>query len=163
MSTESSPATLAEKLERLFRAVHPGSRGEYTYREVAEAIRQRGGPTISPTYIWQLRTGQRTNPSMRHLEALAEFFGVPVSYFSSDDTAARVNAELDLLAALRDTSVRHIALRAAGLSPQSLAAITDMIEHVRRLEGLPDPPTGPANPPAPGAPRDPTDEGTASD
>jgi transcriptional regulator with XRE-family HTH domain len=152
---------VADKLERLFRTVHPAGRGEYTYREVAEAIRQAGGPTVSPTYIWQLRTGQRTNPSMRHLEALARFFGVPVGYFSNDDTAARVDAELDFLAALRDASVRHIALRAAGLSPQSLAAISEIIEQIRRLEGLPDPPTGPGAAPGSDPVHNPRGETTA--
>ena len=57
-----------------------------------------------------------------------------------------------LLAAMRDTSVRGIALRAVGLSPKSLNAIKEMIERVRELEGLPsttepdDAPTGGRSP-----------------
>lgn len=34
--------TLAEKLNRLFGTVHPPGRGEYSYEEVAAAIRERG-------------------------------------------------------------------------------------------------------------------------
>jgi transcriptional regulator with XRE-family HTH domain len=130
--------TLAGKLDHLFRTVHPGARGEYTFEEVASAIRDRGGPTISATYIWQLRKGIRDNPTKRHLEALAGFFGVPPAYFFDDAAAERIEAELELLSALRDAPIRQIALRAAGLSPKSLGAITEMVERVRELEGLPD-------------------------
>ena len=72
------PDTLAKKIDRLFKTVHPG-RGEYTHEQVADAIRQAGGPTISATYVWQLRKGIRDNPTKRHLEALSGFFGVVTS------------------------------------------------------------------------------------
>src|SRR5207253_7194966 len=104
--------------------------------EVASAIRERG-VTISHTYIWQLRKGLRDNPTKRHLEALAQFFGVPTAYFLDDDVAG-LNDQLELLSALRDGGVRSVALRAAGLSVQSLDAIRGMVEDARRMEGLPD-------------------------
>src|SRR5262245_58009687 len=66
--------TLADKVERLFRTIYPRGRGPYSLEEVAEAIRRQGGPTISATYIWQLRRGLKDNPTKKHLEALAEFF-----------------------------------------------------------------------------------------
>jgi ESX-1-secreted protein regulator len=135
-------ATFAEKLERLFRTVRPQGRDEFTPDEVSSAIAKRGGPTISSTYIYMLRRGQRDNPTKKHLEALADFFGVPPAYFFDDDTAARVNAELDLLVSLRDASVRDIALRATGLSSRSLATIREVVERVRQLEGLEDAPSG---------------------
>jgi len=127
--------TLAEKLDRLFQTVHPAD-GEYTHEEVASAIREAGGPTISATYLWQLRKGLRDNPTMRHLEALSEFFGVPPAYFFDDEVSARIDVELSLLASLRDAKVRQVALRASGLSAESIEAIVDMIERVRKLEGL---------------------------
>lgn len=135
--------TLAAKLNHLFRTVHPRDGGEYSFEEIAEALRVSGKPTISATYIWQLRKGIRDNPTKRHLEALAEFFGVPPAYFFDDAAAERIDAELALLTAIRDSSVRQLALRAAGLSPKSLNAITEMIERVRELEGLPDTTEGP--------------------
>ncbi|MET7426705.1 XRE family transcriptional regulator [Dactylosporangium sp. NPDC005555] len=134
--------TLAEKLDRLFGTVHPPGRGEYSYEEVATAIRERG-VMISHTYIWQLRKGARDNPTKRHLEALAEFFGVNAAYFLDDEAARRIDEQLELLAALRNTGVRTMALRAAGLSGPSLEAIHGMIEHARRIEGLPDDPPPP--------------------
>jgi transcriptional regulator with XRE-family HTH domain len=128
--------SLAEKIDHLFRTVHP-SKGEYTHQQVADAIEEAGGPTISATYLWQLRNGKRDNPTMRHLEALSSFFGVPPAYFFDDEVTERIDAELELLAALRDASVRHVALRTAGLSEESIGTIVDMIERVRKLEGLP--------------------------
>jgi transcriptional regulator with XRE-family HTH domain len=131
--------TLAEKVDRLFRTIHPRERGEYSFEEVAEGIRARGGPTVSATYLWQLRRGLRDNPTKKHLEALADFFGVSPSYFFDEEAAKRIDAELDMLAALRDSPVRQIALRAVGLSAESLATIADMVERVRQLEGIPEP------------------------
>src|SRR5947208_2004720 len=75
---------LSQKLDFLSRSVHPPERGEYTFEEVADAVRAGGGPTISATYIWQLRKGIRDNPTKKHLEALAGFFGVPPAYFFDD-------------------------------------------------------------------------------
>jgi transcriptional regulator with XRE-family HTH domain len=128
--------SLADKLDRLFQAVRPAGRGEYSYQEVADAIRAEGGPTISATYLWQLRKGLRDNPTRNHLAALARFFGVSPAYFFDEDAAEVVDAQLSLLAAMRDASVRSVALRAAGLSVESLAAVQVVIDHARRLEGL---------------------------
>lgn len=128
---------LAARVDHLFRTVRADDGGEYTFEEVAEAIRAKGGPTISATYLWQLRKGVRDNPTKRHVEALASFFGVPPAYFFDDAEAARIDAELLLLNALRDAPVRQLALRARGLSDKSLATIAEMVERVRELEGLP--------------------------
>ncbi len=139
MADREGRRTLAEKIDRLFKAVHPAE-GEYTHEDVARAIRAAGGPTVSSTYLWQLRKGLRDNPTMRHLEALSDFFGVPPAYFFDDELSARIDAELTLLASLRDARVRQVALRTSGLSAESIGAIVEMIERVRQLEGLADPP-----------------------
>lgn len=144
MPDDAAEGDLAAKLNRLFRTVVPRGGGEYTFEEVAEAIRAKGGPTISATYLWQLRKGVRDNPTKRHLEALAAFFGVPPAYFFDSGEAERIDAELDLLTALRDAPVRQIATRANGLSIKSLQAIADMVDRVRELEGLSPSPPDPA-------------------
>lgn len=136
--------TLADKIDHIFATVRP-SKGEYTHEEVATAIREAGGPTISATYLWQLRKGHRDNPTKRHLEALSDFFGVSPAYFFDDEAAERIDAELALLTAMRDASVRQVALRASGLSTESLQTIADMVERVRKLEGLPEGATGPGS------------------
>ncbi len=134
----STGGTLADKVNRLFRAVRPAGRGEYSNQDVATALVERGSASISATYIWQLRKGLRDSPTKRHLEALAQFFGVPPSYFFDDEAGQQVAAELDLLAAMRDAGVRQIAQRTAGLSPAGLDVIHSLVEHVRQLEGLPE-------------------------
>jgi transcriptional regulator with XRE-family HTH domain len=142
LTNSSSPAarTLADKLNHLFETVIPPDRGPYSSEEVARAITD-GGVPISGSYIWLLRRGQRDNPTLRHLEGLARFFGVPPAYFFDDRVAEEVNAELRLLVALRDSHVQRVALRSAGLSAQSLNSIAEVIERVRELEGLPRDPT----------------------
>jgi transcriptional regulator with XRE-family HTH domain len=137
VSQNNSPRTLADKLNHLFATVHPASRGPYSNDEVAAALGERGGPTISGTYLWLLRKGQRDNPTLKHLEALASFFGVPPAYFLDDEATAKVDAELDLLNVMRDLGVHTLALRLAGLSPKSLQSIEEVVERVRELEGLP--------------------------
>jgi transcriptional regulator with XRE-family HTH domain len=132
----SAGRSLAERLDHLFETVHPAGRGPYTNREVANAINANGGPKISATYVWQLRRGERSNPTVDHLRALAGFFGVPTSYFIEDDTH-RIDAELELLVALRDAGVRQIALRASELPPESLEPVRQVIEVMRGVHGLP--------------------------
>jgi transcriptional regulator with XRE-family HTH domain len=128
----------AERIDRLFRTVHPKDRGPYTPAEVADAINQAGADkVVSGTYLWLLRTGQRDNPTMKHLIAISRFFGVPPSYFFPDDVMQQDAVPAELAAALSDDKVREMALRAAGLSDRSLKAITDMIESARTVEGLP--------------------------
>jgi transcriptional regulator with XRE-family HTH domain len=122
---------------RLFRTVHPKDRGPFTPAEVAAAINTAAGErVISSTYVWQLRTGRRDNPTHKHLSALAAFFGVSPMYFLDDAEASRDTIPPDLVAALKDDEIREMALRAAGLSDRSLQAIRDMIESARAVEGM---------------------------
>lgn len=140
MATQDEPTTgsagLAAKLDRLFTTMRPSPDREYTHDEVAQAIGTGGGPTISATYVWQLRTGRRDNPTKRHLEALAGFFGVAPAYFFDDERAGEIERQLALVAAMRDAGVRSVALRASGLSQQSIDALLLMVERVRQLEGV---------------------------
>lgn len=87
--------------------------------------------------MWLLRTGQRTNPTVTHLQAIADYFEVPVAYFFDDTVADELSAELELLRSMRDNGVKQIALRASGLSPEALRAIAGLIENARSLQGLP--------------------------
>ncbi|WP_456249574.1 XRE family transcriptional regulator [Longispora urticae] len=127
-------STLAEKIDRLFDIVRRPNREQYSHEEVARACREATGETFSATYLWQLRTGRRDNPTKRHLEALAQFFQVPPAYFFDDQQGARIAEELALLGALRDAAVREVALRAVTLSPEGLGTISDMIEAIGRRE-----------------------------
>jgi transcriptional regulator with XRE-family HTH domain len=116
----------------------PGGQAEPSYMAVAEAIRATQGVQISHTYIWQLRTGRRDNPTVAHLTALATYFGVPVAYFLDDEQTAKIDAQLELLRTLRDAGVTQMALRAADVSPRGRETINELIRKVweseRRLE-----------------------------
>ncbi|MER5435998.1 helix-turn-helix domain-containing protein [Streptomyces sp. NPDC002588] len=131
----------AARLDWLFKRVHPAGRGPYTYKEVEEAIREAvgpGGKGLTASAIQQLRTGGNANPKLSTVQLLADFFGVAPAYFFDDKEAEATQAQVDVVAALRDADVKSIALRASGLSSEGLRQIRGIIEHVRHLEGLPD-------------------------
>ncbi|GAA4947760.1 hypothetical protein GCM10023205_04670 [Yinghuangia aomiensis] len=139
--------TLSEKLAHLFGTVHPASRGPYSNAEVAREIRAAADDDagLSASAIAQLRSGAKTNPTMKTIEALASFFGVPPAYFFDDAVARQTDAEIAEITAMRD--VQSVAMRASGLSEGSLKMVLAVIDHARALEGLPEldegePPTG---------------------
>ena len=146
-STARGP--LADRLDKLFRSVRRPDGREYSHREVSEAITRAGEP-ISHSYIGQLRAGQKDNPTLRHMRALARFFGVPVEYFTSTELAAEVNRELDLLVALKDLRVHAVALRHAVLpeAEHSLAELTRTVEIIRMLGQMGTPGENPEPSPA---------------
>ncbi len=127
--------SLAERLNHLLTATAPPSGKLATTRELAQQLTD-AGHQVSHTYVARLLNGQADDPSMRCLQALAKVFGVPPGYFVDDETAEKVNRDLDLLAALRDGDVRVIALESRGLSPSSQETVLSVIKQVRRLEGL---------------------------
>ena len=52
-------------------------------------------------------TGQRDNPTIKHLIAIARFFGVPPTYFFPDDAMQQGAVPAELAAALSDDKVRE--------------------------------------------------------
>jgi transcriptional regulator with XRE-family HTH domain len=122
--------SISGRLDRLFRQLRP----EPSYMAVAEAVRNDQGVSISHTYIWQLRTGRRDNPTIQHLTALATYFGVPVSYFVDDEQTTRIDSQLDLLRTIRDAGVTELALRAADVSPRGRDTISELIQRVWESE-----------------------------
>lgn len=75
---------------------------------------------------------------MKHLEALAGFFGVAPAYFFNDESSERIAAQLELIETIRDNDVVEVATRASGLSVETLKTIKGFIERARQLEGLTD-------------------------
>lgn len=137
----SVPPTLADRLNHLFATVRPREGREYSNEHVAAAIGREGSVTISQSYIWALRKGSKDNPTMKHLEALARFFGVPVSYFFDDEVTGRVNEQLVRLRMEQhrahseaDRQVELMAMRAGELSPGRRQQVMDLLEVVHALE-----------------------------
>ncbi len=127
--------SLAEKLDTLFKTVGKEGGKEPTYQDLADRIAERSGVKISPSYIWELRTGVTTNPRRGHLEALAAYFGVPVSYFFDESDPERVDPVM--LAAMRNPEMRRVVVRASDLSPAGVAALARIVESLRMMEKLP--------------------------
>ncbi|WP_371484888.1 helix-turn-helix domain-containing protein [Kitasatospora sp. NBC_00315] len=128
--------TFAEKLDHLFRTVHPAGRGPYTLQEASEAIGAGAGEGragLSASAIQKLRIGTKTNPTMRTIESLARVFGVAPQYFF-DDAPPAGPADPGLLAAVDVPGVRALALDAAALSQESRAAVHAMAVRLRELE-----------------------------
>jgi transcriptional regulator with XRE-family HTH domain len=140
-----SDSELSVKLNKLFDIMRKPSDPPLSNAAAAEAIKNKTGVSISTAYIWQLRTGAKTNPTVQHLRAIAEFFGVSPSYLIDPGVDPEIDAQLNLLQALRDNGVRDLAMRAHGLTPESLNSVASMVDHVRGLERLP--PIAPATKP----------------
>lgn len=137
-SGTTASMSLADKLNRLFVTIRRPDGREWTPDAVAAQI-TAGGEKISGIYVYMLKTGRKDNPTKRHLEALARFFGVDAAYFfDNGKSTEEIDAQLQLLAVLRDAKVRDVALRTAGLSPEALNSIRTMIDYSRAREGLPD-------------------------
>lgn len=134
MTEPAAADDLAARLEHLFATVrHPDGRA-FTHEEVAADLRKVGGPTISATYLWQLRKGQRTNPRMSHLEGLARFFAVDPAYFFATELGETMRANLELAVAVGDPYTRRLAAVAGRLTPASRHLLEETSEHLLVLE-----------------------------
>lgn len=128
---------LSIKLDKLFDIMRKPSEPPLSNAAAAEAITKKTGVSISAAYIWQLRTGVKTNPTVTHLRAIAQFFGVAPSYLIDPGIDPNIDAQLNLLEAMRDAGIRDLATRASGLTPQALKSVSAMVDHARQLEQLP--------------------------
>jgi transcriptional regulator with XRE-family HTH domain len=86
--------------------------------------------------VGELKNGKKTNPSLDQIRWLAAAFGVSAGYFTDDEVAERVDAELDRLAAhqqntqlaeLAEQTV-SIAERTANLDESDKLTLAQMVE-----------------------------------
>jgi transcriptional regulator with XRE-family HTH domain len=125
---------LALKLDHLFLTVPaPTRRGLYSNDTAAKALAVQG-VQVSGVHLSHLRSGRRDNPSARLLAALADLFGVPIGYFLDQTIQTQVDADLMLLATIRDDRVKELLARVQGLSPSSLDQLDSLAGHLQRLE-----------------------------
>jgi transcriptional regulator with XRE-family HTH domain len=128
--------SFASKLAYLIETVHPPDRDPYSYREIAAAIADHPG-AMTAAHINQLVNGKQPHPRIHYVEALASFFGVPVTYFFDDDAAARINDQITQISAWRDTEARHIAERVVELNPRDRNTVTNLIDSLRAYDQQP--------------------------
>lgn len=129
----SEKRTIASKLRHLYDTVHPPDRGPYSYREVADAIAGHAG-AMTAQYIGQLMSGKVAHPKINYLEALAEFYGVPASYFFDDEVATEIDTQISAVTSWRDTEAGEIAQRISDLSPEHREAVTGLIDQLANYE-----------------------------
>jgi transcriptional regulator with XRE-family HTH domain len=133
---ERGRATLAQRLDHLFDTVRRPDGQEYTNEHVANAV-SATGVTISQSYIWQLRKQKKDNPTLKHLQALADFFGVPPAYFFDDAVAGQIDDQIEALRAEREhggPEVRLMAMRAGELSADRRRQVMELLDVVYKLE-----------------------------
>jgi transcriptional regulator with XRE-family HTH domain len=129
--------SFAGKLAYLIETVHPPDRGPYSYREIAAGIANHPG-AMTAAHINQLVSGKQPHPRIHYVEALASFFGVPVTYFFDDDAAAaQIADQITQLSAWRDTEARHIAERVVELNPRDRNTVTNLIDSMRAYDEQP--------------------------
>ena len=128
--------SFADKLAYLIETVYPPDRGPYSYREIAAGIADHPG-AMTAAHINQLVSGKQPHPRIHYVEALASFFGVPVTYFFDDDAAARINDQITKVSAWRDTEARHIAERVVELDPRDRNTVTNLIDSLRDYDQQP--------------------------
>ena len=133
---------LAEKIDLLFKTVHPADRGPYSLQEAADGIERLTGEKVSHNTLWKLRTGKSDNPTKRVLEGLAKFFGVSPAYFFQENVSEEIRHQIELLSILRDTGVRGAQLRTFfELSPEGQEMVAELISKAARIENYQHRPT----------------------
>jgi transcriptional regulator with XRE-family HTH domain len=128
--------SFADKLSYLIQTVHPPERGSYSYREIAAGIADHPG-AMTAAHINQLAIGKQPHPRIHHVEALASFFGVPVTYFFDDDAAAQIADQITQITVWRDTEARRIAERVVELKPRDRNTVANLIDTLRAYDEQP--------------------------
>lgn len=116
-----------QRLTRLVEETRRPDGQRWTLTYVAEECTARGVQTTRQ-YLAFLMTGQRDEPRLSLVEALADVFGVPAAYFTADYLGRVASDLLPLLAAMHDPSTRALITRpdltetAAALADPAVAA-----------------------------------------
>lgn len=138
MSTNSDANgdSFAARLDHLFRKLPSASGGRWSVSEIARRSTDFGYP-ISEAYLYQLRSGVKENPSLRHTEGLARAFGVDIRFFTDRDVYERGVQEIDYLRLQSSPGIHAAAHRMVDLSETRLSEVIDFIRFMRIKEGLP--------------------------
>ena len=86
---EDEANQFAFRLNALFQTSRGRDGIRYSQQDVVDGCKGM----LTRVYLWKLRTGRAKNPSMRIVQALADFFGVSVNYFSAPVEKQPVDAE----------------------------------------------------------------------
>lgn len=125
-------ADLLAKRLRLLLDVKTAETGTEPSHSVIAAFLKERGVSLSRSRWTYMVNGHRKVDDPLVVEGLAEFFDVEVAFLTGDsDVSApdKVNAQLDLVRAMRAARVKSYATRTLGdLSPKTLEAITKFLD-----------------------------------
>lgn len=100
---------LARKIDRLFEVMHKRDAPPMSTATAAAAITAKTGVPLSAARLEALRSGDNDAAATHsELAAIARGFGVSPIYLTTAGPAPEIDAQLDLLQALRDTGVQSI-------------------------------------------------------
>lgn len=124
-------AELARKLNLLLDIVVAERGTPFTYREVSEALSQRGVHLSRARWFYMKDGTGRMVSDPELLTALSELFEVDPSYLLGSEGAEvpeRIDAQLEFVKSLRAARVKTFAARTLGdVSPETLRAITEYL------------------------------------
>ena len=123
--------TLAQKVDWLFDLRRTPQGRQFTYGQV----QRQSGNRITASYVWKLRTGAMSNPGLSALEALADFFQVPLDYFSEGgeylEESVRLTAMMREDGTSRQSTLQMLNTQAESLSDHALQVVLEMAEYLR--------------------------------
>ena len=123
--------TLAQKVDWLFDLRRTPQGRQFTYGQV----QRQTGNRITASYVWKLRTGAMSNPGLSALEALADFFQVPLDYFSEGgeylEESVRLTGAMREDGTSRQSTLQMLNTQAESLSDHALQVVLEMAEYLR--------------------------------
>ena len=131
---------VGQRLERLFEETRRPDGQLWTISYLAEELKARG-QDVSRQYLGALMTGDRGEPRISLVEAIADVFGLPVAYFTGDYLGRAFAEALPVLLALRDPNVAALHRRAdlhqiaAALASGDLLTKDEVIDALRPSGG----------------------------
>lgn len=140
-------ATLAQKLDLLFELIKQPNGQRVTY----EYLERKVG--IKSSTISRLRRGQNLDPLFTNIIAIANAFGVRVSFFATDMTLEEAREYLEdpenvrfiddlrvrqqqIKNSGRNRKLAELALRASYLDDAGIEALANMAEYVLNASGI---------------------------
>ncbi len=125
---------VGQRLEQLFEETRRPDGQLWTISYLAEELKARG-QDVSRQYLGALMTGDRGEPRISLVEAIADVFGVPVAYFTDDWLGQAFAEALPVLLAMRDPNVAAL-LRRPDLHQVAAALVGRESVLEARLEAL---------------------------
>jgi transcriptional regulator with XRE-family HTH domain len=112
----------ALRLKRLFKEKTKPDGKQYSQAEVLDGLQG----VVTRVYLWKLRNGRASNPSLQVISGLADFFGVAPGYFFEIDGAQT--------GSLNDNLAHEIGIRSSVLTPQEQQMVLFMIESIQKVQ-----------------------------